>query len=47
MFAVQYWNDMGRGHHSSWIRTDTGGHSAATVGVISQEIIEVRLGALG
>ena len=38
MFAVQCWNGMGRRHHSSRIRTDTGDHSVATFAVISQEI---------
>ena len=47
MFAVQYWNGLGRGHYSSQTRINAGGQNGATIRVTSEAIIEVRPVALG
>ena len=47
MFAVQYWNDPGRGHYSSWTQINVEGQNRATIRVNSWAIIDVRHLALG
>ena len=47
MFALQYWNGLGKGHCWSRTQINAGDQNGATIRVTSEAIIEVRPTALG